>query len=384
MQPTCIPGKAHHLELFWFLVVQWTTVRTCFPTDVINRPFAAVHNKHLYVAVRSESEGALVYRVAEQSFKSAEKLNAPPDSYQCNGLISQNHSLYYVSQPPAEHDPDEHTILFQLDEATEPSRTDQHSQKSLTWRRLQNGQCPLKQLFPACFGVGASLVLAGGYALDKSLTLVTEYDLLSEDWCTPSTWPSLPKAAQQQQPVVLGNDIHLIGGVIRFGSEIRRTTSTHSIRIERNGRLSGEWREADLPSPPSGGSGACRLFQTVIVAGGRREDQVHPGVHVLDPDTRKWLPLPPLKTSRTQPSVVFFQGCLFVIGGGDGSIWLSTVERLALSWAGPSWNKLELKLMNTFLPCQVAMLKTSFHSPEAYRSFSSCTSTFTSDGILNS
>ena len=308
-------------------------VRACLPTDLDDRSFAAVHNKHLYVAVQSKSEGALVFRVAEQNFENAEKLNAPPDGNRCFGLISHNHCLYYLSKPPVEHDPDEHTILFQLDEATEPSTTDHHSQKPLTWRRLRNGRCPLKQLVPACFGVGASLVLAGGYALEKSLTLVTEYDLLSEDWCTPSTWPSLPKAAQQQQPVVLGNDIHLVGGVTRFGSEIRRATSTRSINIERDGRPSGDWREGDLPSPPNQVSGACRLFQTVIVAGGRRGDHVLPGVHVLDPDTREWLPLPSVETARQQPSVVIFQGCLFVIGGADTSRWLSqpTIERLSLS-----------------------------------------------------
>ena len=311
--------------------MQWTTVRTCLPTDLGDRSVAAVHNKHLYVAVRSKSEGALVFRVADQNFENAEKLNAPPDGNRCFGLISHNHCLYYLSNPTLEHDPDLHSVIFQLDEATEPSTTDQHSQKSLTWRRLQNGRCPLKQLLPACFGAGASLVLAGGQALNKSVTLVTEYDLLSEDWCTPSTWPSLPKAAQQQNAVVLGNGVHLIGGATKSGSEARWTTSIYSIKIERNGRPSSDWREGDLPSPPNSGSGACRLFQTVIVAGGDREGQLHPGVHVLDPDTRKWLSLPLLETARTQPSVVLFQGCLFVIGGKDGRRWCSTIERLALS-----------------------------------------------------
>ena len=320
----CIPSKVTVITLLHccdFPAVQWMTARTsCLPTDLEGRTVAAVHKKHLYVDIHSKSEGHLVFRVAGQNFKNVEKLNAPPDTLACFGLISHNHCLYYLSHPSKANDPDEHSVLFQLDEATEACTTERHSQKSLTWRRLQKGRCPVKQLFPACFGVGDSLVLAGGKTLDKSLTLVTEYDLVSEEWCAPSTWPSLPEAAHQQNAVILGDDFHLFGGLNKSGTDVRRTISTHSIKIERNGHPWGDWREGDLPSPPNQVSGACRLFQTVIVAGGRREDHVHPGVHVLDPYTHEWLPLPPLETARTQPSVVFFQG----------SSWLSTIERLAL------------------------------------------------------
>ena len=300
------------------------------PADINDRSFAAVHKNYLYIASHSKSTGAFVIRVAGSSFDNAEKLNAPPQSTFCQGLVSHNSCLYYLARPTSTHVPDRHFVLFRLVEDSQDAG--QGSQPSLQWERLPNGRCPVTQRAPAFFGKSDSLLLAGGKGpQDESLTLVTEYNLHSEDWCTPTTWPRLPAAARQQHPVSLGDDTHLFGGLIHSRSKgIKSTGSVYSIKVERSGRPSGHWREGVLPSTPNGASGACELFQTVLVAGGSVSGHRQQDVHILDPDAQEWLQLPPLNTARNQPTMAFHQGCLFAIGGFSSN-WLPTVERFSLS-----------------------------------------------------
>ena len=320
----CLNKNLHSLDS------QWTTLTTPMPADTDGRSHAAVHKNHLYIASSGKSEGAFVIRVAGSSFDNAEKLNAPPQAQRCYGLVSHNNCLYYLVCPTSTHDPDRQYVLFRLIEDSQDAG--QGSQPSLQWERLPNGRCPVKQRAPAFFGKSDSLLLAGGYdSHGDSLTLVTEYNLRSEDWCTSTTWPHLPAAAQQQHPVSLGDDTHLFGGIDVSGTKvIKSLISVHSIKAERSGRPSGEWREGALPSPPNVGSGACELFQTVLVAGGCVSDHRQQEVHILDPDTQEWLQLPPLNTAKDQPTMAFYQGCLFAIGGYVSG-WLPTVERFPLS-----------------------------------------------------
>ena len=303
------------------------------PADTDDKSFAAVHKKHLYIASHSKSKGAFVIRVAASSFDNAEKLNAPPQSAFCRGLVSHNNCLYYLAVPTSTHDPDQHYVLFRLVEDSQDAG--QGSQPSLQWERLPNSRCPVgEQWAPAFFGKSDSLLLAGGKGpQDESFTLVTEYNLHSEDWRMPTTWPRLPAAAQQQDPVSLDDDTHLFGGLVVSGSKvIKWISSVYSINMQRNGRPSGDWREGVLPSTPNGNSGACELFQTVLVAGGWKSGRPQREVHILDPDTREWLQLPPLHTARRQPAMVFYQGCLFAIGGTAASGWVPTIDRFPLSW----------------------------------------------------
>ena len=262
----------------------------------------------------------------------AEKLNAPPQSAYCHGLISHNNHLYYLACPGSLHDPDRHCVLFRLIEDSQDAGAGQGSQPSLQWEHLPNGRCPVKQLNPAIFGMSESLLLAGGQVLQgDSLALVREYNLRSEDWCPLTAWPCLPAAAQQQQPVSLGYDTHLFGGITMSGSKpIRRISSVYSVKADRSGRPSGNWREGVLPSTPNAASGACELFKTVLVAAGSKSGHPQQDVHILDPDTREWLQFPSMRIARTQPAMAFYQGCLFAIGGAAQSAWLQSVERLSL------------------------------------------------------
>ena len=240
---------------FHSLDLQWMTLTTTIPADTDDRSYAAVHKNHLYIASNSKSKGAFVIRVAGSSFDNAEELNTPPQAEGCHGLVSHNNCLYYLAIPTSTHDPDQHCALFRLVEDSQDSG--QGSQPSLQWEHLPNGRCPVIQWVTAFFGKSDSLLLAGGQdSDDDSLTLVTEYNLRSEDWCTSTTWPHLPAAAQQQHPVSLGDDTHLFGGLISSGpTVIKSLSSVHSIKAERSGRPSGKWREGFLPSPPNENSG---------------------------------------------------------------------------------------------------------------------------------
>ena len=336
-------------KIFILLIeLQWTTLTTPIPADITGRSFVAVHKNHLYIASSSTSKGAFVIRVAGSSFDYAEKLNAPPQSEFCRGLVSHNNCLYYLARPTSTDDPDQHCVLFRLVEDSQDSG--QGSQPSLQWERLPNGRCPVKQLVPAFLGKSESLLLAGGKDSDgDSFTLVTEYNLRSGDWCTPTAWPHLPAAAQQQHPVSLGDGTHLFGGIVFSGTKfIKSLSSVHSIKAERSGSPSGEWREGVLPSTPDAGSGACELFQTVLVAGGVKSGHQQQEVHILDPDTQEWLQLPSLCSAKSQAAMAFYQGCLFAIGGFS-SIWLPTVERFPLSWTYRPIPRIETRRKELFV-----------------------------------
>ena len=309
------------------LLMQWTTVTTCIPSDTNSRCHAAVHKNHLYIAVCNQSQGSFVLRVSETNFEDAERLTAPPDTDYCAGILSHNDRLFFVSDPTRARDPDEHPVLFQLEEISAGNGT--HRQGQGTWRRLRNARCPLRQRFPAFFGMGDSLVIVGGKN-HNSLTTVTEYNLLSCDWNTNTRWPPLRTAAQQQQPVVLNSYTHLFGGLVMSGSTVtKRIDSVVSLEM-KTGRPSGDWSERVFPTTPNACSEACRLFQTVVLAGGKRSENFHPGVFVLDSTERQWLQLPSLRTARTQTSLVVYRGSLYAIGGGGAKGWLPTVERLDL------------------------------------------------------
>lgn len=50
-------------------------------------------------------------------------------------------------------------------------------------------------------------------------------------------------------------------------------------------------------------------------------------VEFYDPKTNEWATLPPLKEARGRFNIAVVQGCVYAVGGSNGSTELCTVER---------------------------------------------------------
>ncbi|MGQ0594163.1 MAG: kelch repeat-containing protein [Gammaproteobacteria bacterium] len=70
-----------------------------------------------------------------------------------------------------------------------------------------------------------------------------------------------------------------------------------------------------MPTARGGVAGAAfdGLF---VVAGGERPGATHAEVEAFDPETRRWLSLPPLPTARHGLAAAVSGNVLYLIGGG--------------------------------------------------------------------
>ena len=328
----------------YFICSQWKVISTALPDDTNDRCYTAVHNGHLYLSSRSKSQGCFIVRTAD--LRNWQRLNVPRSSIHCRGLVSHHGNLFFLSVLQEHQDQSFDQVLFSLNE-TEDLASDNEAQLMrarvpCTWQRLSNGRAPAQQLCPAFFGVGHSLLLVGGKCSGSSVATVQEYCLFTGRWLEQTDWPSLPVQLQQQQPVVMDDVIHLVSGVNVSSGKIKGSATVHSMEMEA-GRCRGPWKSTIVRPTPGCVPGACRLFNTVAVAGCFGSTG-YTGVNFLDDKSQRWLHLPPLTCQHQQTGLVHFKGSLLAFGGADRrGHYISSVEQfptdsvLGIAEEGSTW-----------------------------------------------
>ena len=296
------------------------------PDDLIDRCHSVVHDDQVFIYVSSAKNGA--YLIRSSDLVNWQRLETPTQARFCNGMVSLGKSLYFIPSSPGSQP----TVIYRL------TASHRRSSKATPWIQLPEA-CPSIMNVPAWAGwagVGHRIIAAGGQGVNGSMATTMEYDLESQCWHN-SGLPSLPEPAQQQEAVVLDDHLHLLGGqYVGQNGHVSGIQSALSMEIGTR-RSSGEWQKV-LPTPPHVTCGACRIFDTVAVAGGGTKLAGYSSdVRVLDQDRKTWLRLPSLKTARNQSSLVVFKHTLLAVGGVNkyvGTVpagWLSTVEQLKLA-----------------------------------------------------
>ena len=320
---TVVLAQCHFLIVFF--LSQWETLSTVpLPEDLITAVRAVVHDNQVFLFVSSEKSGT--YFIRSSDLVTWQRLEAPSGVVHGCGMVSLGHSLYFLTP----HQDETNTRIYRLADSY------RCSSETSPWIQLQPA-CPSAQQFPARPGVGHRIITAGGRHQNISTTTVVEYNVEKQCWLTVGL-PALPEPAQQQHAAILDDNLHLLGGLshVQDGQlSDRQSVSVFSIEIKA-GRLSGDWHRK-LPPTPHVTCGACRVFDTIVVAGGgtSRTRRYSSAVHVLDSEKERWLSLPSLRTPRGQPSLIYFKGKLLAIGGANDNIspkyWLPVVEYMTVS-----------------------------------------------------
>ena len=260
------------------------------------------------------SAGVVIYRTRNK--RDWEKIPSSLSTECCHGLLSHNNRLFILSKPPGAVDRNQHLILHELLEVN----------GRLEWRAVPYARCPVQRWHPAFFGVGNSLVLAGGDSRTKPWpTTCSVYDLHGKNWVKTTTWPALPKQMTYLKSVVVSDCVYLIGG---HGNISYSITEVFSMSV-KNGRAAGAWLVNALTATLRPNCGACHVYGNLVVAGG--EEQCMRSVFVFDRSSNTWLKLPELSIGRYRPSLVHFGESLLTVGGYAGrGKFTSSIEELRL------------------------------------------------------
>ena len=301
---------------FLLLWLQWTQLPNLPVDDIFGLCRSAVHRDWLYIITISKLPGVVVYRTRNK--RDWEKIPSPPSTLDCYGMLSHNNRLFTLSEPN-NWDRDRHLIIHELLDV------DGH----LEWRAVPNARCPVQRLRPAFFGVGNSLVLAGGDSSTISsapqLTMCIAYDLQGNYWNT-ATWPALPKPMTDPQSVVVSDCVFLMG---TSGCGLSLRTDVFSISI-KDSRAAGDWIvNAPVPLPATLPiiDCACHVHGNLVVAG---REGTSLRAFVFDRSSDKWLKLPELSIVRRKPVLVHFGGSLLAAGGDVDVSYTDKVEELSL------------------------------------------------------
>ena len=322
--------------------LQWEILATSLPSDIDAKYSTACHNGQLYVSSHSKASGSFIKR--SQDLVSWEELPCPISTMEPSQLLSHRGKLYCLgkSERSARDGSSSCRVLFQLNDSMSTASAHIPPQcpgsTSVVWQQLPSGQSLTRIDLSAWFGVGDSLLLAGGVCGHQVNTsrVVHEYSISRGKWVMPSTWPDLEQPRQSHRSVVLDDAVHLIGGLrisFQSGDAVKFSPEIQTMKIADGGRGVG-WKTNRLAPSPHGSPGACRLFETVVLAGGfkigaRNENKAD--VYVWNRTSHRWLALPPLNKPRDSTSLIAFQGKLLAFGGGcEGNKYLATVEQLSI------------------------------------------------------
>ena len=243
-----------------------------------------------------------------------DKVPTPHDAELCDGLVShaQSDCLYGLWTTTAQAD-QAHLIL--------------HRFNGKVWERMPNARTPQKQWEPAVFGLGNSLILAGGWDGRNSMKTVREYSFTDQKWLSDTPWPFLPKAVAGMCPVLTSSAVHLIGGSTLCEGVQSDNHSLLTMSVDRH-KPAGEWLADVLPDTPAL-AGAKNVLECPVICGGREDGQRLDQVSLFDVEEKQWLFLPPLLEPRSRVTVQYFQNSLIAFGGYTGaSTWSSSAEFL--------------------------------------------------------
>ena len=313
--------------LLFFLLLPWLQWTKFDRVPLPSRPEncrSAVHNGWLYIVTHkhmASADSSPIEVVRTQNLKNWTTLPTPPDTEYCQGILSHNDQLFMLSSPPKSKSADgnQRLIIHELLLVND---------RSFKWLQLPNASLAVERQLPAFFGVGNSLLVAGGSGPSMQWPKgCCEYDLVRHDWTKSTNWPALPKQRSELVPVAVDGFVHLF-----CDDPDGRACEVFSIKVESDKPV-GPWLVNHLPPPPFSRFGACHVHGNIVVAGGRDhsdQPQAQSAVLVFSPKCQQWRCLPELAVPRKYLALVCFGDSLFAIGGFDHGSYSDVIEELPL------------------------------------------------------
>ncbi len=166
--------------------------------------------------------------------------------------------------------------------------------------------------------VGGKIYVIGGREFPGFLATVEIYDPATDDW---STGPSLPAPCEAPGVGLLGDEIHVAGGL----DAAMQTMA--ALRIFDPAE--GTWRTGPpMPTPRAWAASAVLEGRLVILGGwDSYSSQIALATaEAYDPETESWSSLPPMPVPRTDASAAVLGGILYVMGGRTDVALLDRVD----------------------------------------------------------
>ncbi|KAI0139327.1 hypothetical protein GGR57DRAFT_488656 [Xylariaceae sp. FL1272] len=175
----------------------------------------------------------------------------------------------------------------------------------------------------AIVGVYGDLIyLAGGMtvlsdAYQDSLTLVTAYNITSDEWVRlPAIAANIPEGRQHGVGAVIGDELYVIGGRWFGQKNVRDTAFVLDLNDLAKGWITNEER---MPTARGGLSGAV-VGDQFYTFGGEGDPNtttgVFPQTEVLDTKSGVWTKLAPMAVPRHGTQAVAVGNGIYIPGGG--------------------------------------------------------------------
>lgn len=204
------------------------------------------------------------------------------------------------------------------------ARVDAYLPRTNTWRRLPD--LPTTAHHPMAAGNRGLLYVVGGYGPDNQ-PLDSAYVLRDGQWME---LPRMPEPRAAGGAVVLGEQIFVVGGVVRTGGRrLATTTLRYNIAAKRWSRVPGPTPREHL---------GVTAFASRIYAVAGRKAGFDTNLDLLEsyrPGARTWSRLPPVPGRRGGTGAAQAGGLIVSVGGEQFSGTIRTVfgyDVLARRW----------------------------------------------------
>lgn len=164
----------------------------------------------------------------------------------------------------------------------------------------------------------------------NELMCIPSLDLSTYTWKEKSSFNSLPISVFAHRLCQFNEAIYLIGGILNDEqlSPVGITESISSLYCYQ----SGIWSKKSPMHTARANFGVAMHQERLYIVGGRTESQlavvtVTPTVEIYDPSEDKWTKGININEAREGCGLISLAGQLYVIGGYNGNIGLSSVER---------------------------------------------------------
>lgn len=151
----------------------------------------------------------------------------------------------------------------------------------------------------------------GGLNGDKSSARAVPwfdvYDPIKNSW---TSLPSMPRARDHFQAVVVGNTLYAIGGRDKNIDATVSAVDTYDFAVDRWSSLNTQ-----LPTP-RGGFAVAPAGQEILVIGGEGNNKTYSLVEAYNTFTNTWRTLPPMPTARHGIQAAVCGGGIYLAAGG--------------------------------------------------------------------
>ena len=275
-------------------------------------PQPCIHKDYLYAAFKVQTEQGRI----PQLFRS--NLNEPltwqkmelPSSFRPHlrlHLFSHRDELYVALAPEDAASPDIRHIIYARKEG-------------MDWRRVcsfpeRKWRFSLHVVGEELLVVGGAKSIAGKIGANSvhSLSLAVK-GTGTTDWIALQ---DLPICCIKPHLVSYGKRIHAIG----YSTLDKKLERRRILSMPVDG-ASREWSWGPLEDTPYAVAAAAVFNDRLLAVGGFEENEVINSAYLYRDSDNKWLPLPPLCSTRGMPQCLVFRNSLICIGGKTSSYGL--------------------------------------------------------------